>query len=120
MARQKHTIARTSGSYPSLPPTPGTLNIPLKAADIANGEECPFTQGVTVVASNRGAMPSRVTIESCPGRDNRSGDIVYDLPGETAAAFGPFQASGWIQQDGTLHFKADNQTVWFGAVIAVR
>lgn len=120
MARQEHSIALTSGSYPSLPPAPGSLDVALMAASIVEGELCVFVEDVIIVASNRGASTARVTIESAPGRDNRSGDIVYDIGPDVAVGFGPFKAAGWIQADGNMYFRADNQTVYFGVVKAAR
>lgn len=118
MARQTLTKLTPGGSFPSIPLTANSADLPMTAADAVNKEQFAATGKDLVIAHNTGASPYTVTITSvADGRTKRTGDIAtYSIGAGEYAAFGPFEKLGWAQADGMIYLEASNASVKFGVV----
>jgi hypothetical protein len=118
MARQTLTKLTAPGSFPALPLTADSADLPMTAADTSNKEQFVATGKDLIVAHNTGASAYTVTITSvADGRNRRTGDITsYSIGAGEYAAFGPFEKAGWMQTDGKIYLEANNTAVKFGVV----
>lgn len=103
------------GSYSA-----GAVDLPMQAADVANGNLIVLSGYDLVVVHNSGASVRTITIDSVPDPITlRPGPITdYSLGAGEYAVFGPFGMRGWASEDGdrSLHVDASHAEVLIGAV----
>lgn len=118
MARQTLSKLTALGSYPVLPLTANSADLPMTAADATNKEQFVATGKDLIIVHNTGASAYTVTVTSVLDvRNNRTGDIAtYSLGAGEYAAIGPLEKMGWMQSDGKIYIEASNAAVKFGVV----
>jgi len=117
MARTTLTKTNASGSYPTLPITPGALLVTETAADVANKNQFKCSERDLVLAHNTGATPHTVTVTSKADAHNRTGDIpAYSIPAGEIHQLGPFKSSGWKQTDGFIYLEANHAEIKFSVI----
>lgn len=91
-------------------------DLPMTAADVANGNRVESDGSDLVVAYNSGAGAHTITITSVADAFGRYGHISYSLGAGEYAAFGPLNCKLWKQDDGFLYLSADHAEIYFGVV----
>jgi hypothetical protein len=105
------------GSYPSLQPVAGSMDLIETAADASNKNQFAASGNDLVIAHNSGGSPYTVTITSVADDEGRTGDITaYSVAAGGIAFFGPFKRHGWAQADGMIYLEASNASVKFGVL----
>ena len=119
MARTTITGKTLPGSYPSLQPTAGSLELTEYAPGTASdGVQVTLIPKKTIlIARNTNAGAQTVTVTSVADAQGRSGDITtYSIAAGKLAAFGPFETEGWRQSDGNLYAVASHIDVKFSVL----
>lgn len=85
------------------------------AADVANGNEFPWTGNEVLLIFNSGASTRTVTFQSVA--QNGRQDPLHNTPINITAGqyllFGPFDGRGWQQSDGFVQVSANHAEVQF-------
>lgn len=118
MARQTLSKLTALGSYPVLPLTANSVDLPMTAAIVADKEQFVSTGKDLIVAHNTGAGAHTITITSvADGHTKRTGDVTaYSIGAGEYAVFGPFEKAGWMQSNGKIYLEANDAEVKFGVV----
>ena len=115
MARTALTKTTALGAYGTY--SAGAADMTMAAADTVDQNSFVFAGKDLVIAHNTGGSPATITINSVSDPYGRDGDIsAYSLGAGEYAVFGPFDAAGWLQSDGSMYLEASSADVKFGVV----
>jgi hypothetical protein len=110
----KTTLNKTNapGAYAS-----ATQLVTMTAADVANGNQFPFSNKDLLIIQNTGAGAHTVTITSIADDQGRLGSITAEnINAGEIKVFGPMKSAGWQQTDGYIYLSANHAEVKFGII----
>lgn len=118
MARKSHAVVTPLGSrndYSVVDSAAFAFN----ASDTVEKDQLQMRGGrgqELLLCRNTDSVDHVVTIEGVPDPFGRTITVAYTVPARSFAAFGPFEPVGWRQDDGSLHFNADDAAVQFAVL----
>lgn len=105
---------QTPGKLLSGAPGATTLDLPMTAVDVANGNSCTFTGNEVLVVTNTDSTnPYTVTVTSVADAVlGRTADIAtYSLAHGVISWIGPLPTTGFQQASGKLYFTGSNAAI---------